>query len=375
MFPWGQRALPQSQQRGGCHLPSEEVDLLRGQRCAVEVKPGDGIIWGAAEDGFDEVIAGLGDGQGEGEAVSGFGSLPPELFSSGPAAFAELGHFLDGDRPAGGLDDFESFPLEGTGHAHDVIDGPFAGQGHLAGAGQISDQITDLFLGQGGQQSHWHHGDARAQRLGDVVFGDDFFGGHGLDSEGRGGSFADHTGHAATIPESEDIQFIIGTDEGVGMNDIFEDVVEVSAIRAGQFWPDVSALAEKRMALAAGRGVEHATGAAIGPFEKIRSQHAFPSGHFRSGHAGKVTGGSDLTPGGFQTGGQRRVFEIGDLPGHETRDFGAGDGTTGHGVEQRGRPHGAGGEGVDGGRFFFGRKPGVERDHGGGGGIVTVGFF
>ena len=88
--------------------------------------------------------------------------------------------------------------------------------------------------------------------------------GLGLEGDGSVGSRADQAVEDAAVDHGDDRHTEVGRDGGAGIDDVFEQVIEVRAAGAGEVRADVGALAVEPVADGARLREDSAAGALVG---------------------------------------------------------------------------------------------------------------
>ena len=82
----------------------------------------------------------------------------------------------------------------------------------------------------------------------DVVFGDDDGVVDGSNSQSTVGFFLDQTTDAATIFQNERAHTVVAAHDGAGVDDVFEDVVQVGPVGTSDVGADFAATAKQHVA-------------------------------------------------------------------------------------------------------------------------------
>ncbi len=324
-----------------------------GDGLAIEGDADHAVVAGHGEGAVEGVLAGFFDGKGEGEFLVGLAAGPPKLSGTAPVG-AEAAHDLSFGGSAGDFEDFEGFAFEG---AFDGLEwfGLDVACGRLKRCPtlQVLHEVDDTLRLEGVEEAFGHGAEFGDLALGDVgLWQGELDASHHGDFHGGGGFVFDDTAHDATVLHGEEVQLVVFADDGVGIEDVFEEVVQVGAIGAGDVGADVLAFAEEFVALAAGGRVEKL---ALGEIAFGEGGGGEEGAVFLGAFGEVGFGGVDIAPGGFDEGVDVRVVEGGELADEEGREGGGGDGFLSNGEEEGFRAFFGGGEGVDGiGEFVCG---------------------
>ena len=213
------------------------------------------------------------------------------------------------------------------------------------GAGEVFDEVGGLLEGEGVEEVGGHEGLVKALAGGDVC---GFDGDCGAAGEGEldlvGGFGADHAGLGGAVFELEGMEEVVVADDGVGVEDVFEEVVEVGAVGAGKAGADCCALAEELVAGAAGVVVDETAAGGVGFIEEVGGEFFAPGFDLRF----EVSRGFGAGPVGRDEFVELRVVEAFELGEEDGGDEVGGEFFFVNGLEKDEGKIGSTGEVVDG---------------------------
>ena len=100
----------------------------------------------------------------------------------------------------------------------------------MGGRGEVGDQVALLFRGEDGELAGRHHGEAGVFAFGDILLRHGVAARQAEHGDGGIGFLPHHPGEAAAIFQGKQVQLVVLADQGVGIDDVFQQVVEVGAV-------------------------------------------------------------------------------------------------------------------------------------------------
>ena len=158
------------------------------------------------------------------------------------------------------------------------------------------------------------------------------------------GLLADDSGDQSAVGGRQIRERVVAAHGGARVQDVFEDVVGIGTVRAGQLGADVAAGVVEPVARKAGSVENGPASRRVGRLVSIGSEHRLVLGH-QGGFC--LRGRLDLAPDGFESLVDPPIGEGLQLAGDGDAHVAAGDLPTLDGLEQRQRPRWAGGQGGD----------------------------
>src|SRR5207248_7111208 len=125
---------------------------------------------------------------------------------------------------------------------------------------------------------------------------------------------------------------VLVPDDGVRVHDIFQEVIQIRTLGAGQLRTDPPTFAEQRMTRGAGAVEQSPAARSVGGLQRFRGDQFLVAGD----KGGFVLGyGTDAAQGGGHQRWDARVFQRQDLPRAKRRDVPRGNRASLHGVQER----------------------------------------
>jgi len=177
---------------------------------------------------------------------------------------------------------------------------------------KVCEQVADFLGGESLELAFGHHGDGRGFDLLDVLAGKDDPLVGGLDGDRAVILLADDTGDKASVRGGDVSEGVFAGDGGAGVEDVFEDVVGIGTVGAGQVGSDVAAAIEEFVALVAGVFEDKSASCRVAGWVLVSGQEILV---LRDQRTFLIRGRPDGALDGLQTRADLLVAQSQQLPG------------------------------------------------------------